>query len=313
MPSITQKPLDRSCGFINQMYPPVWFVVHFTGGTPNLQSLYNYWLSQCGVGSNSHFGIERTDNQWARAGDIWQFLPLTDGACANCCSVSGACAPFLPPGQNYNTRTISVECINPDSSNAGLCTGAQYDSLVWLIRDICQKLGISTTKYSEYTNSKGMSFTFGDGGGGVIMHRDFDQVNRARCPGMDVYEQQMKQIMIEVNFQEGNFMSNPEYVKQLHPDSINQWLGDRWRAMYRLMNEGRPADQQLVGPPENTGIFGRWKEEMLSGNDVGAALGWEYQVGWHYVQDFSNAQISYDNRPTSPQPSRYNILPGSEK
>lgn len=202
MPSIIQKPIGRNCVFQNQLYKPLWFVVHFTGGTPNLQSLYNYWLSQCGIGSNSHFGIERYTNQYAKAGDIWQFVDYTrDGACANCCLEAGY-APFLPSGVNMNVRTISVECINPDSGNNGEMPQAQFDSLVYLIQKVCSDMGIATNKYTEYWNGYETAYTFADGGGGVIMHRDIAPRNRRMCPGTPYYSNSstsMKAVMQAVN------------------------------------------------------------------------------------------------------------------
>lgn len=303
MPNIQQHPIGQ-CGYWGQLYKPLWLVVHFTGGTPNLPSLYNYWVSQCNIGPNSHFGIERVHTSQSAPGDIWQFLPLTGGAAANCCLEAGA-APFLP-NTNLNVRTISVECINPDTGNNGDMPIQQYDSLVYLIRTVCTEMGIPTDRYTEYYNGYETSHCWGDSSGGIIMHRDIAPQNRRMCPGTPYYSGQMDEIMIEVNYQQtgGASMSNPEYVKQLHPDSINAWLAGRWRAMYALLDQ--------PGPPENTGIFQYWKQQMLAGNDPGPALSYEYQVGWHYVQDFTNCQMSYDNRPTSPQPSRYNILPGSE-
>lgn len=195
MPTIIQKPIGN-CGFTNQNTKK-WFIVHFTGGTPNLQSLYNYWRDQCGIGSNSHYGIERTDNQYARAGDIWQFLPHKDGACANCCWNAGA--PWFNGIGNLNVQTISVECINPSTENAGNMPAIQFDSLAWLIATVCKQEGIPTTIKASWSNHRGDWVTWGDSRGGVCMHKDIDGVNRERCPGMDVYYNQMQPLMDEVN------------------------------------------------------------------------------------------------------------------
>jgi hypothetical protein len=298
MPSITQKPIGRNCGFQNQLYAPIWFVVHFTGGTPSLQSLYNYWLSQCGVGSNSHFGIERTDNAYAKAGDIWQFLPLTDGACANCCLGPG-CAPFLPTNVNLNVRTISVECINPSSENAGNMPQAQYDSLVYLIQTVCKEKGIRTDKYTEYSNYEGVQFTFGDGQGGVIMHRDIDYQNRKRCPGMDVYNNQMKQLMKDVNGGGSSSGGTDERAKymQMWGSKKNDMVIRMWNAEYDFRNQKLPAEQQATIPRRDTGIFNKWKEMLEAGNYIGGVLSDEYQFNSdnaaYMVQNFAAGQISY--------------------
>jgi N-acetylmuramoyl-L-alanine amidase len=288
VPSIEQHLINRECTFINQNSQR-WFVIHFTGGTPNLQSLYNYWQSSC---VSSHFGIERSDNQYAKAGAIWQFVNLWDGAGSNCCSVSGACAPWFEGGHNWNVDCITVECINPNSDNSGLCTGPQYDSLVWLIREICGQVGISTTKYTEYTNSKGISFTFGDGNGGVVMHRDFDQVNRARCPGMDVYQSQMKQIMQEVNG--GASSDRSKYVTQFV--DRNGWIVDMWNSFYYRLNDGiiKAGGQPLPIPRRETGIFAKWKELLIAGNCMGGVMSEEYPYEKYMLQNFTSGQISFD-------------------
>jgi hypothetical protein len=297
VPVIQEKLIRRECCFINQMYAPIWFVVHFTGGTPNLESLYNYWNSSC---VSSHFGIERYDNEYAKAGDIWQFVRLTDGSGANCCLEEGA-APFLPGGVNLNVRTITVECINPNSSNEGLMPQAQYDSLVWLIRDVCTRMGISTTKYTEYTNQFGMNFTFGDAGGGVIMHRDICPINRQRCPGMEVYLNQMKNVMRDVN---SGVAGGRIFVPAT---DVNGWVVRSWNVFYDIRNAGQPQDQQLPIPRRDTGIFNKWKSLLLDQNiSLGGVLTEEIQ--WNndeIVQYFEAGQIWYNKKT-----GQYNCITG---
>lgn len=283
MPSIIQKPIGRNCTFMNQLYKPLWFVVHFTGGTPNLQSLYNYWLSQCGVGSNSHFGIERTNNQWAAAGDIWQFVDYTrDGACANCCLETGY-APFLPSGVNMNVRTISVECINPDTGNNGEMPQAQFDSLVYLIQTVCKQMGIATNKYTEYWNGYETAYTFADGNGGVIMHRDIAPRNRRMCPGTPYYSNSstsMKALMRAVNG--GSTMATWQ------PPTRDQWIIQRWEAF----STATGADL----PKRDTGIFSFWRTLQLEQNiDMGSPVSGEvnYDATW-IVQYFEAGAIFWN-------------------
>lgn len=266
--SIIQKPIGRQCGFTNQLYRPMWFVVHFTGGTPNLQSLYNYWLSQCGVGSNSHYGIERTSNAYAQAGDIWQFLPLTDGACANCCLENGH-APFLPTGVNLNVRTISVECINPDTGNNGAMPQAQFDSLVYLIRTVCQQMNIPTNIITQYWNGYENTTTWGNASGGVIMHRDIAPINRRMCPGTPYYNGQMQQIMNAVNG--GSNM--PVWI----PPDKNRAIIDMWESYYRTALPDKPI------PRRDTGLFNFWRDLYLNSNIyLGGVMGEEedYDATW---------------------------------
>jgi hypothetical protein len=266
------------------MYTPKWFVVHFTGGTPNLQSLYNYWNSSC---VSSHFGIERTSNQYAKAGDIWQFVHYSDGSGANCCLENGA-APFLPYNVNLNVRTITVECINPDSSNDGLMPKEQYDSLVWLIREACRANGISTTKYTTYTNQYGESFTFADGNGGVIMHRDICPINRQRCPGMDVYNHQMKDIMREVNG--GTSMGSRPFFD---PDSpqFDPWVVQNWEQFYRSTGQGYKI------PRRDTGLFNWWRDRLKEGVNYGNVMCEEIKFQDHWaIQYFTGGVIKIDFR-----------------
>ena len=192
MPQIEQHPIGV-CGFWGQLYYPMWFVVHFTGGTPNLPSLYNYWVSQCNIGSNSHYGNERVWTNESAPGDLWQFLPLTGGAAANCCLEAGH-APFLPD-VNLNVRTISCEGINPDTGNNGDMPQAQLESYAYLIATVCQEMGIPTDRYTEYWNGYETTHTWGDSGGGIIMHRDIAPINRRMCPGTPYYSGQMDLLM----------------------------------------------------------------------------------------------------------------------
>jgi len=294
VPQIIQKPIGQ-CGFWGQLYYPLWFVVHFTGGTPNLQSLYDYWVSQCDIGSNSHFGIERYDNAYAKAGDIWQFLPLTGGAAANCCLEYGH-APFFQDGINYNVRTISVECINPDSGNRGAMPDAQYNSLVYLIQTVCQQMGIPTDKYYTYNNGYETTHTFGDENGGLAMHRDFDPISRQWCPGEPYYNGQMDSIMIDVNGGSSGMGANPEYLKKFDSRDLEWWLYHRWCAFYDRLNEGRTPETKLTIPRANTGIYNYYRDLQMEGIDLGGVMCDEYQMRWHMLQDFTGGQISWDGR-----------------
>lgn len=250
MPSITQKPIGRGCSFMDQLYDPLWFVVHFTGGTPNLQSLYNYWLSQCGVGSNSHFGIERYSTSNSQPGDIWQFLDYTrDGACANCCLENGH-APFLPSGVNLNVRTISVECINADTGNLGAMPQAQFDSLVYLIKKVCTDMNIPTNILTRYNNGYEDTTTWGNANGGIIMHRDIAPINRRMCPGDPYYNGQMQAVINAVN---GGNMANV-FV----PPKKDQYIIDSWEEFSRAT--GQPI------PQRDRGIFTEWRNAILNNN-----------------------------------------------
>lgn len=300
MPEIIQKPIGRNCGFQNQLYKPTWFVVHFTGGTPNLQSLYNYWLSQCGVGSNSHYGIERTNNSYAKAGDIWQFLPLTDGACANCCLEAGA-APFLPTNQNLNVRTVSVECINPDTGNNGDMPQAQYDSLVYLIQTVCNQLNIPTNLLTNYYNGYEDSHTWGTSQGGIIMHRDIAPRNRRMCPGTPYYSGQMDRLIRDVNSGStpGGGSDRSKYM-QIWGSKKDGMIIRMWEQVIVMRNTRLPVEQQIAIPRRDTGIFNKWKELLNAGNYIGGVTSEEFQYNSdtdaYMVQNFTAGQIAYNTK-----------------
>jgi len=254
--------------------------VHFTGGTPSLQSLYNYWLSQCGVGSNSHYGIERTSNANAQAGDIWQFVPLTDGACANCCLENGA-APFLPTGVNLNVRTVSVECINPDTGNNGDMPQAQFDSLVYLIQTVCKQMNIPTNIITQYWNGYENTTTWGNSNGGVIMHRDIAPQNRRMCPGTPYYSGQMQKIMNAVN-------GGSNMAVWIPPDK-NRAIIDMWEAFARATNT--PIYQR------DRGIFKFWADLITNQNIyLGSPLTDEIVYDNNWIVEYFEAGSIWWNR-----------------
>ena len=283
---------------MNQLYKPLWFVVHFTGGTPNLQSLYNYWISQCGVGSNSHFGIERTDNQYAKAGDIWQFLDYTtDGACANCCLESGY-APFLP-NINLNVRTISCEGINPSSGNLGNMPQAQFDSYAWLIRKVCYDMEIPTTRYTEYYNGYETTHTWADASGGIIMHRDIAPTNRRMCPGDPYYTGQMDALIKAVN--SGSPSPGGNYMQEWG-SKTDEMVNRMWEChYYDTANMIRYPFPDIAVPRKGTGIFNKWKELLVKNNKyLGGVCSEEYgfssDTADYAVQNFTAGQMRYNKK-----------------
>jgi N-acetylmuramoyl-L-alanine amidase-like protein len=190
MPSISKHLINRDCTFINQMYPPLVFVVHRTAGHVNVQQLYDYWQSTC---ISSHFGISY-DGYGYDPYDIWQYVNLWDGSGANCCPESG-CHPFFNRSGNANTYTITVEVCTPNTGNNGLMTAKQEESLVYLIQSVCAELGIPTGNYSEYWNDYENSHSWIGDSGGIGMHRDVSPHNKQMCPGDPYYQGQMDKII----------------------------------------------------------------------------------------------------------------------
>lgn len=193
-PRITQHLIDRGCTFINQMYPPLVFVVHRTAGHVNVQQLYDYWQNTC---ISSHFGISY-DGYGYDPHDIWQFVQTWDGAGANCCPESGCHWFFGNRGGNANVYTISVEVCTPNTGNNGLMTQAQVESLVYLIQTVCADLGIPIDQVSTYWNDYENSHTWIGDNGGIGMHRDVSPHNKQMCPGDPYYQGQMDDIIAQV-------------------------------------------------------------------------------------------------------------------
>jgi N-acetylmuramoyl-L-alanine amidase-like protein len=192
-PRITQHLINRNCTFMNQMYPPLVFVVHRTAGHVNVQQLYDYWQNTC---ISSHFGISY-DGYGYDPHDIWQFVNLWDGSGANCCPESGH-HPFFDRGGNANVYTITVEVCTPNTGNNGLMTAAQVEALVYLIQMVCAELGIPVDQYSEYWNDYETAHTWIGNNGGIGMHRDVSPHNKKMCPGDPYYQGQMDEIIAAV-------------------------------------------------------------------------------------------------------------------
>jgi N-acetyl-anhydromuramyl-L-alanine amidase AmpD len=148
--------VDESRVFINQNSHSA-IVIHGTGGsaTQTAQELGDYFRTNAGEVS-SHFGIDR-------AGVVAQFVPLQDGAAANCC-VSAGHDVFWDQfhGDNLNRHTLSVEHEN-DAQNSLPLTPAQQQASFKLIAFLCQKYNIAPSH--------------------IKSHASIDPVNRSRCPG----------------------------------------------------------------------------------------------------------------------------------
>jgi hypothetical protein len=296
-PRITSHLINRDCTFINQMYPPLVFVVHRTAGHVNVQQLYDYWQSTC---ISSHFGISYDGYD---PHDIWQFVNLWDGSGANCCPNFGNCAPFFNNrGGNANTYTISVEVCTPNTGNNGLMTAAQVESLVYLIQTVCAELGIPVDQYSTYWNGYEDSHTWIGANGGIGMHRDVDSRNKGMCPGDPYYQGQMDDIIALVRG--GQVPSGgSDYVANI--EDKNGWIIRLWESFYQRLNQSRPpGTPPLPIPRRDTGIFNEWRQLALNGVIVGGVMSEEWQfdgkmfqdgVGWQGYFDLTthDIQINY--------------------
>jgi len=151
--------VDESRTFIDAN-PHFALVLHKTGGTPDLQSLANFFQNDPSMAS-SHYGVDLD-------GTIGQFVLEKDGAGANCCLEPGHDS-FWPTNINLNLITISIECIDPASDNSTPVPIAQKAALFPLVRSICQRHNIPMRP--------------ADSNGGIAGHKSIDPISRARDPG----------------------------------------------------------------------------------------------------------------------------------
>lgn len=105
-------------------------------------------------------------------GTVYQIVKEVDSAWGNCCATGAS--PF-DHNYNWNKKSISIENVKHSSDNSEPLTPAQYQSLLALIRDICQRQSIPM-QFGSPTQK------------GIIFHHDLDPINRARCPGTFPYD-----------------------------------------------------------------------------------------------------------------------------
>src|SRR5215470_14477975 len=142
--------VDESRTFIDAN-PHFALVLHKTGGTPDLQSLANFFQNDSSMAS-SHYGVDLD-------GTIGQFVLEKDGAGANCCLEPGHDS-FWPTNINLNLITLSIECIDPASDNSTPVPIAQKAALFPLVRSICQRHNIPMRP--------------ADSNGGIAGHKSID-------------------------------------------------------------------------------------------------------------------------------------------
>lgn len=157
--------VDESRTFIDAK-PGFALVLHKTGGTPDLQSLANYFQNDSSMKS-VHYGVDLD-------GTIGQFVLEKDGAGGNCCLEAGHDS-FWPTNINLNLITISIENIDPSLDNSTPMPIAQKAALFPLVKSICQRHNIPMRS--------------ADSNGGLAGHNSIDPLSRARCPGNFPWEE----------------------------------------------------------------------------------------------------------------------------
>jgi len=147
------KSMDR------QGYKPTHVVLHGTAGGTSSEAIANYFKSS-DVEASAHI-IIGTD------GEVTQGISMDVAAWANGAIVQ----PTMPWPANINPNlyTISIEHCKPSTDNSDQLTEPQRQASFQVVRTICDYYGIAKRR--------------GDLQSGIVSHADFDQVNRARCPG----------------------------------------------------------------------------------------------------------------------------------
>lgn len=129
--------VNRERVFIDALQPvknPT-VVIHGSGSpsVPNGIELGGYFATNAAMVS-SHFAVDRQ-------GAVYQYVSLSDGACANCC-VEQDYDPYwnscLKVNSNLNFCTISIEHCNTIDNSLPLTT-AQQDASFALIKWLCVK------------------------------------------------------------------------------------------------------------------------------------------------------------------------------
>jgi N-acetylmuramoyl-L-alanine amidase len=136
-----------------------YITLHKTAGFRKKEECADYF-AQDGVQSSANFIIDPD-------GTFLQGIPTSLGPWANA-PLGAKHADFLTE-INPNLECIAIEHIDPAEDNSTPLTDAAKDTSFRLIKCLCDAHGIPARR--------------GDAAGGVIDHRDIDQVNRARCPG----------------------------------------------------------------------------------------------------------------------------------
>jgi hypothetical protein len=137
---------------------PIALVIHKTGGDATPADILRTFLSNPEKPS-AHYGVG-TD------GDIWQYVPETLGAGANCCVEAGYdpfWKPLLDKYGDLNKCTLAVEHCDASLTNSTPLTPAQQTASFKLIAYLVTKHSIPLTH--------------------IKPHSSIDPLNRKNCPG----------------------------------------------------------------------------------------------------------------------------------
>lgn len=147
------KSMDR------QGYRPTHICLHGTAGGTSAEAIANYFKTS-DVDASAHI-IIGTD------GEVVQGIDMDVAAWGN--GVINQPAIPWPATVNPNYYTISIEHCKASTDNSDQLTEPQKQASFQVIQAICDYYDIAKRR--------------GDVHSGIVSHADFDQVNRARCPG----------------------------------------------------------------------------------------------------------------------------------
>jgi hypothetical protein len=189
-----------------------YIVLHKTAGFRTKEECADYFAQE-GVQSSANFIIDPD-------GSFIQGIPTSLGPWANA-PLGVKHADFLTE-INPNLECIAIEHIDPAEDNSTPLTEAAKDTSFRLIKCLCDAHGIPARR--------------GDATGGIIDHRDIDQVNRARCPGNYPHDELWKYLGVAA--QEGDAM--------LELKDLADWFVDGGNGAWKCKANGVVLQGQIL-------------------------------------------------------------------
>jgi len=141
-----------------QGYKPTHVCLHGTAGGTSAEAIANFFRDTADASAHIIIGTD---------GEVVQGISMDVAAWSNGL-IDQPTMPW-PANINPNYYTISIEHCKASTNNSDQLTEPQKQASFQVIQAICDYYGIAKRR--------------GDLQSGIVSHADFDQVNRARCPG----------------------------------------------------------------------------------------------------------------------------------
>lgn len=141
-----------------QGYKPTHICLHSTAGGTSAEAIANFFRDTADASAHIIIGTD---------GEVVQGISMDVASWSNGL-IDQPTMPW-PANINPNYYTISIEHCKASTDNSDQLTGPQKQASFQVIQAICDYYGIAKRR--------------GDLQSGIVSHADFDQINRARCPG----------------------------------------------------------------------------------------------------------------------------------